>query len=155
MAIKTQGTQLYIIDPDDDSLIEVGCMTAINGIEATRDQLETTCLNSDARTYESGMATPGAATFTINFDPSDDSHVRVYELWQSGEKFEMALGYSDGTAVPDVDTAGEFDLPTTRSFLVMHDSYIANVPQDLALNALVNANVSVQLSGFPDLSAKA
>lgn len=159
MAIKTQGTELYILDPDDCvTVIEVGCVTAIDGISATRDQLESTCLDSLARTYEAGMATPGAMTFTINFDPSETTHNRVYELWRAGTKFEMALGYSDGikdsNEQMDAPTAGSdclFDLPDTRSFLVMHDSFISNVPQTWALNALVTANVSVQLSGFPEL----
>ncbi|GAB3282652.1 hypothetical protein GCM10027347_59020 [Larkinella harenae] len=158
MALKTQGTHLYLIDPDavgGPDVLTIGCVTAVNGIEATREQLETTCLDSPARTYEAGLATPGQMTFTINFDPADESHVRIYELWKAGTKFEMALGYSDGTAVPTVDTNGMFDLPPTRSYLVFHDTYIANVPQDLALNALVTANVAVQLSGFPDLFKKA
>lgn len=157
MALKTQKTNLFLIDPDatgGPEVLQVGCVISIDGIEATRDQLETTCMEGEARTYEPGMPTPGQMTFGINFDPSDDSHVRVYELWRSGTKFEMAIGYSDGTASPSVDTDGLFDLPATRSWLVMHDSYIANVPQTLQLNALVNANVAVQLSGFPDLVRK-
>lgn len=159
MSLKTQGTHLYIIDPDatgGPEVLQVGCVTSIDGIEATRDQLEKTCMESEAREYEPGMPTPGQMTFGINFDPADDSHVRIYELWRAGTKFEMALGYSDGTAAPSgIDTAGQFELPTTRSWLVMHDSYFANVPQSLALNALVTANVAVQLSGFPDLIRKA
>ncbi len=158
MPLKTQGTQLFIIDPDASggpAVLQIGCVTSIDGIEATRDQNESTCLDSEARTYEPGLATPGQATFGINFDPADASHIRVFELWQAGTKFEMALGYSDGTAPPNgVDSAGLFDLPTTRSWLVMHNAYFANVPQNLALNALVTANVAVQLSGFPDIFVK-
>lgn len=157
MALKTQGTQLYIIDEGASGgaeVLTVGCVISIDGIEATRDQLESTCLESEARTYEPGMPTPGQMTFGINFDPADSSHVRVYELWRSGVKFEMAMGYSDGTATPTLDSSDMFNLPTTRSWLVFHDAYIANVPQTLALNALVNANVAVQLSGFPDLIPK-
>lgn len=158
MPLKTQGTQLFIIDPDNCSVMEIACVTSIDGIAATRDQLESTCLDSAARTYEAGMATPGQMSFTINFDPSEASHNRVYELWQAGTKFEMALGYSDGILdsngdmeAPIVDSDCLFDLPDSRTFLVMHDSFFANVPQTLALNALVTANVSVQLSGFPDI----
>lgn len=155
MAIKTQGTNLYILDPDDcTTIIEVGCVTAIDGIEATRDQLDSTCLDSPARTFEPGLATPGQMTFTINFDPADLSHIDVYNLWKAGTKFEMAIGYSDGTEAPTAGTGCLFNLPDTRSFLVLHDSFISNVPQSLALNALVNANVAVQLSGFPDLFRK-
>lgn len=154
MALKTQGSKLYLIDPASGDVVTVGCVNSISGIEATRDQLESTCLEDSARRYEAGLATPGQAQFAIHFDPADASHKRIYDLWQSGDKFEMALGYSDGTVAPDADTAGMFDLPEERSWCVMHDCFIANVPQDLALNALVNAQVSVQLSGFPVLVEK-
>src|SRR5690625_6685379 len=83
MAIKTQGTRLYVIDPGLSgpvSDLNVGCVTSIDGIDTTIEQLETTCLESPARTYVSGLATPGSATFTIQFDPSDASHVRMHEL---------------------------------------------------------------------------
>lgn len=154
MAMKTQGTKLYLIDPADHSLLAIPCAISISGISAQRDQLETTCLEDPARTYEAGLATPGQASFTLHFDPKEDAHKRVYELWVSGDKFELALGYSDGTAPPTVDTDHLFNLPTTRSWIVMHDAYFADVPQELALNALVTANVSVQLSGFPVITAK-
>lgn len=159
MAIKTQGAELYILDPDDcTTVIEVGCVTSISGIEAARDQLESTCLDSPARTYEPGLPTPGQMTFTINFDPADSSHIRVYNLWKEGTKFELALGVGDGikdsSGNQDPPLAGTnclFNLPDTRSWIVMHQSFISNVPLDFALNALVVANVTVQLSDFPDL----
>lgn len=157
MAIKTQGTHIYIVDPDETEpvVITVQCAISASGLNAARDQLESTCLESSARTYEPGLATPGQMSMTLNFDPSYASHTRIYELWQAGTKFELAIGLSDGTAAADVDSDGEFDLPTSRSFFVCHDAYFADVPIDLALNALVTANVSIQLSGFPDLFEKA
>lgn len=100
MAIKTQGTHLYAIDPADDSVLTVGCVTSIDGIDTTLEQIETTCLDSPARTYLAGLATPGAATFGINVDPSDPSHIRLHELKVSGAVLEWAIGWSDGTAAP-------------------------------------------------------
>ncbi len=78
--MKTQGTDLYVIDPDDGTVITVGCPTSIDGIDTSIEQLETTCLNSLARTYEAGLATPGTATFGINVDPKDASHLRLHQL---------------------------------------------------------------------------
>lgn len=155
--MKTQGTKLYIADPSatgGPEVLAIECVISIDGIEAPRDQIESTCLESDARTYEPGMPTPGQMTFGLNFDPKLDSHLKVYNLWKAGTKMEMALGYGDGTAPPTLDSSDLFELPTTRSWLVMHDSYFANVPQNLAINALVTANVAVQLSGFPDIFKK-
>jgi hypothetical protein len=153
LAKKTQGTQLYVADPATDTLITVGCVTNITGITATRDQIETTCLDSTARTYVAGLAAPGAATFTINFDPTDASHVRLHELYVSGDTLEFALGWSDGTAAPTVDTNGTFNLPTTRTWIAF-DGFITDLPFDFALNTVVTSNVSVQVSGFPTLTEK-
>jgi hypothetical protein len=153
LAKKTQGTQLYVADPATDTLITVGCVTNITGITATRDQIETTCLDSTARTYVAGLAAPGAATFTINFDPTDASHTRLHELYVSGDTLEFALGWSDGTAAPTVDTNGTFNLPTTRTWIAF-DGFITDLPFDFALNTVVTSNVSVQVSGFPVLTEK-
>lgn len=153
MAIKTQGTQLYFIDPADDSVVTVGCVTGLTGITAARDQIETTCLDSAARTYEAGMATPGAAQFGINFDTSDASHVRLHELYRDGTTLKWALGWSDGTAAPTVDTASNFNPPTTRSWITF-EGYISDLPFDFALNDVVKSNISVQVSDFPVLQEK-
>ena len=154
MAIKTQGTQLYFIDPDGDQITTVGCVTGITGLTAARDQIETTCLDSAARTYEAGMATPGAAQFTINFDTSDASHVRLHELYRAGTDLQWAIGWSDGTLPPSGASGTQFNLPTSRSW-ISFEGYISDLPFDFALNSVVSSNISVQVSDFPVLHEKA
>jgi len=162
MAVKTQFTDLYFIDPADDSVVEVGCVTTISGLTAQRDQIETTCLNSTGRTYEAGMPTPGAATFGINFDPSDPSHVRLHELYVAGTNLKWALGWSDYAPpqgpglgpVPTVDSNSTFNLPATRTWLAF-EGYVSDLPFDFSLNAVVASTVSVQVSDFPVLVPKA
>lgn len=154
MAVKTQGTDLYFVDPYDDSITKVGCVTSITGVNAARDQIEVTCLDSAARVYEAGLGAPGAATFGINFDPTDTSHVRLHEIYVAGTKIEWALGWSDGTAAPtSVDSDGEFVLPATRSY-ISFNGYISDLPFDFSLNAVVSSSVSVQVSDFPVLASK-
>src|SRR6056297_2941262 len=113
MSIEAQGTKLYAVDPADESLIEVGCVTSIDGIDTTVEQIETTCLDDLARTYVSGLATPGSATFGVNFDPSDTTHTRLHELKVAGTTLAWVVGFSDGTADPTVDSGGTFDLATS------------------------------------------
>ena len=84
MAKKTQGTDLYAIDPDTGTLLAPGCITSIDGIDTAIEQIETTCLQDSARRYEAGLATPGTATFGINTDPEDPDHVRLHELKIAG-----------------------------------------------------------------------
>lgn len=158
MALKTQGTNVYIIDPDasaGEEILRIACAISVSGVSAPRDQLDSTCLEDSARTYEAGLMTPGAATLSLNFDPTQDSHMRLYELWQDGTKFDLAIGYSDGTAAPELASDGvSFDFPTTRTFMELTDTYVADVPQTIDTNALVTAEVSLQLSGVPTLYKK-
>lgn len=150
----TQGTQLYFRDPVGPTVTEVDCATAINGIEATRDQIETTCLAGASRTYEPGMPTPGQAQVTLNFDPSEPSHVRLHELYRAGTKVEWAIGWSDGTAPPTLGTSDDLELPTSRSW-INWNGFITNIPFDFALNAVVGSTMPIQLSDFPVLTPKA
>lgn len=155
MAVKTQGTKLYIIDPADESILAIDCATSIDGITAAREQIETTCLEDQARTYEAGLATPGTMNVSINYDPTNASHERLHELYTEGLKFNAAIGWSDGTAAPTADSAGNFELPLTRSFLVLLNTFVADFPFDFSQNSVVSSNVSMQLSGFPTLYPKA
>lgn len=149
MARLTQGTQLFFVDPYDNTVVEVACATAISGIEASRDQIETTCLSGSSRTYEPGMPTPGQAQITINADGREASHVRLHELYRDGTKVNWAIGWSGSTAPPTVDSNGEFTLPADREWSTFN-GYVANFPFDFAPNAVVTSNVPVQLSDFPE-----
>lgn len=157
MASKTQGVQMYTIDPANDSVLEVGCVISIDGIDTTLPQIDTTCMAANARTYIAGLAEPGAATFGIQFDPADDSHVRLHQLKVAGTTLQWAIGFSDGTAPPTVhvDTAGDgtFQTPTSRSWIVF-EGFMNSYPFSAALNAVWTSNVGIQISGEPTVIPK-
>lgn len=155
MAQKTQGTMLYVIDPDDDSVLEVGCITNISGLDSTLDQIETTCLSENARTYVAGLATPGTATFTINADSEDESHIRLHQLKKTGENLQWAIGWSDGVAPPTVaaGTPATFTLPTTRSWITF-EGFMNSFSFDFSQNSVVTSSVGIQVSGDPDWAPK-
>lgn len=152
--LKSQGTSVYFIDPVNDNIVELDCVTAISGITASRDQIETTCLKDQARKYESGMMTPGTASFTVSYDPADAALTRLHQLYVTGETINFAIGLSDGVAEPTgVDSDGDFITPTSRSF-VLFEGYVSEFPWDFALNALVTNAISVQVSDFPTVLNK-
>lgn len=153
MAIETQGTRLYTIDPDDETLITVGCITSLDGIDTTNEQIETTCLSDNARTYLAGLATPGSATFEINFDTSDATHTRLHELKVAGTTLLWAVGFSDGTTAPTVDSGGTFDLATSRSW-ILFSGFMTNFPFSFAQNSVVQSSIGIQISGEPEVKAK-
>jgi hypothetical protein len=157
MTIKAQGTDLFAIDPATGTLLDVGCITSIDGIDTAIDQIETTCLNDLSRTYEAGLATPGAATFGLMFDPADPAHIRLHQLKTSGATLHWVIGFSDGTVNPTVgtDSSGddEFVLPATRSWLTF-DGYMNSYPFTFGLNTMVTSTVGIQVSGEPILLPK-
>lgn len=155
MAMKTQNSQLFTIDPEDGTVLRITCVTSIDGIDSTIEQIETTCLEGDSRTYDSGLATPGAATFGIQTDPRDGSHVRLHQLKTAGITLPWALGWSDGkeiepTAVQDSNGNYDFDLPETRTWITFN-GFMNSFPFSFALNAVVTSTVGIQVSGDPIL----
>lgn len=151
MAKLSQGTKLYWIK-DTTTVVAVDAVN-INGISASRDSIETTTLSDNAKTFAPGLMSPGSAQFTIQFDPSNTAHKDLHAAYVAGTVLKWALGWSDGTAAPTA-AAGAFTLPTTRSFLAF-EGYVQDVTFDFSLNSVVTSQVSVQVSGFPNLSGKA
>jgi hypothetical protein len=157
MAVKTQGTQLFFIDPDatgGPEVVAVECATSLSGLGAPREQIETTCLESDDREYVAGLSTPSQLTLNLNADFATESHFRLYELWKDGGNISFAIGLGSDPGVPTLDSNGDFDLPTTRTFVVF-DGFIADFPIDLQLNAVVTAAITVQVSGGYTIFRKA
>jgi hypothetical protein len=95
-----------------------------------------------------GLRTPGQATIGLNADPSFASHIRLHELSEDDtvDFVKWAVGWSDGTAAPTVDTSGDFVLPTSRTWFTFQ-GYVADFPFDFAQNTVVTSTVSIQRSG--------
>lgn len=148
MAKLTKGTQIYFIDPADDSVVEVTGVTTFNPGGAPADQIDTTTLTDEAKTFMRGMRTPGQASMEINADPTNASHVRLHELALDDtiDYVAFAVGWSDGTAAPTADSDGDFVLPTTRTWFTF-DAYVADFPFDFATNSVVKSSVSLQRTG--------
>ena len=147
MAVRTQGTHLYIVRENGTEVLPVGCITSLDGIAAPRSNIDTTCLGDQDRTFEPGMREPGTASFSINTDPTDESHNLLHELYRSGEMVRFAVGWADGEDAPTTAANGDFDdLPETRSWITF-SGYVSDYPYSFTQNAVVTSNISVQISG--------
>lgn len=161
MAVLTQGTQVFMLDKTSPAgtatVREVECATSFSPGGNPADSIEDTCLKDKTRSYRKGLRTPGQASLTVNADPANASHVRLYELSESDEdtKQKWAIGWSDGpededgepTALPTVNAAGtDFDLPTTRTWFVF-EGHVSDFPFDFAANTVVSTAATIQRSG--------
>lgn len=155
MSKKVAGTNLYAIDPVNGSVLVVGCPTSIDGIDTSIEQIETTCISDTARTYEAGLATPGTASFGINTDTSDPSHVRLHQLKISGTTLQWAVGWSespDTAPTTEQDSAGEWTfVPNPARSWILFEGFMNSFPFSFALNDVVKSTVGIQVSGEPEL----
>lgn len=160
MSVKTQGSQLYFVAPgegDVPTVYKLACATSLSGLSSPREQIETTCLESSAREYEGGLSTPGQVTVTVNFDPSEPSHVRLYEMWRDNEaNTNFAIGYGGpADSDPTLDSDGvTLNFPTNRHFLEF-EGYVVDVPHEGALNSVWVSAMPIQISGPYTLYSKA
>ena len=149
MAVLSQGTNVYFLDPDSGEVVEVDCATSFSPGGNPAEQIETTCLSETSRSYLPGLRTPGQATLEINPDPENASHIRMHELAETDPSpvLRWAVGWADGMGEPDVDVEGDdFELPETRTWFVF-EGYISDFPFDFTQNAVVTSSVSIQRSG--------
>lgn len=158
--MKAQGSELYLIDPADDSLLEVGCVLNFTFAGVQIEQNEVTCLADAVRRYEPGLGTPGAANFGIQTSPTDASHIRLHELFAAQTRdLKFALGWSDGTGIdPSVEAGSpgadaDWDLPATRSWLIF-EGFMNSFPFEFAQNTSVASNIGIQVSGMPQWIVK-
>jgi hypothetical protein len=154
MSMKTQGTQLYAIDPADDSILAIVAVTSIDGIDSAVDSIETTPLEALAREFVSGLKSPGAASFGINADPSKPSHLRLHQLKTAGTALKWALGWSDAVGTAPTVTAKDSVLPPTRTWITF-EGFMTAYPFAFAQNDVVKSTVGIQISGDPILVPKA
>ncbi|NMY89826.1 phage tail tube protein [Pseudomonas oryzihabitans] len=162
MAMLTQGTQIFALVPPStgtgkNTVMEIEGVTAFNPGGNPADQIDTTTLKDQDRTFEKGLRTPGSASMTIQADATKASHVRLHELSQAAGKntVRWVVGFSDGpkddkgapTAVPTANTDGtDFVLPTTRTWFIF-DGYVSDFPFDFATNSVVSTAATVQRTG--------
>ena len=151
MSILSQGTNVYVLDPNDGTpaVLKIECATSLSPGGDPSDQIEDTCLEAFERSYKAGLRTPGQATMGINADPDNESHLTLYDLSRQNPApvLKFAIGWSDGTDAPtlNVDEDG-FELPNTRTWFTFQ-GYIADFPFDFSQNTLVTTEVSIQRSG--------
>ena len=151
--MTTQGTKVFFVDPTTNELVQVVCPTSVTVPRATREQVDVTCLDDSDRRFRPGLGNPTTATFSINFDAAEPSHVRLVNLQQTGQTLDWVVGLSDGVSLPTVDTSGDVTLPTTRSFWTFQ-GYVVDTPMASEIAADYTMEITIQMSGNSTLFPK-
>lgn len=162
MAIKTQGTQVYFVNTIVDGvtqavtyeLIEIDCPTALSAGGESIEEIEVTCLKDNVRRYVGGLATPGEATLTVNYDHTDVSLLDLKALHNSGEITTFVIGFSNGETDPTIAAStGVVTYPNDRSYLAF-DAYVMSFPFTFELNAVVTSEIGLRVTGKTNLYNK-
>lgn len=159
MSKLTQGTQIYVIDPrgSSASVLTVDCATNFTPGGSPKSQIDDTCLDeTEAMKYRAGLMSPGQGTITINADPTNPAHIALHEMFRDVgvEGLKWAVGWSDGTENPGVNSSEDFDLPATRTWFTF-EGYISDFPFDFQGNAVVVSTLNIQRSGAAQWIKKA
>ena len=149
MSKLTQGTEIYFIDPSDDTtVIKIAGCSTFNPGGAPADQIEDTSLDLDTKTYKRGLRTPGEASASVFADPTEASHITLHGLANSATDttVKWAVGWSDDTGTPPTALAGVFTLPSTRTWFTF-DGYVKDFPLDFSTNTVVTTALAIQRTG--------
>ena len=116
--VLTQGTQVWIEHGDSaaPTLTKMDCITSISLGDDSVSDIDDTCLEeTDTKTSQPGLNTPGEGEIVIKTDPLNASHMKLLQLAENREPVKVYIGWSDGTTAPTLN-ATVVTLPTTRTF---------------------------------------
>ncbi|MCO1336741.1 hypothetical protein MO867_20650 [Microbulbifer sp. OS29] len=155
MSQLAQGTNIYFIDPADDTVMKVTGVNSFNPGGNPADQLDDTSLEDLDKKFKRGLRTPGQASVGLKINPQNAVHKRLHALSQDDTvgSIQWAVGWSDGTEPPTVDSKN-FTLPVSRTWFTF-EGYVADFPFDFQQNSLVTGEMSIQRSGGSAWTPKA
>ena len=147
MSIKTQGTQLYIVDTTgtEDTLIKFDCPTGITGLgSGGQDEIETTCLDAETKSFVLGLKDGGEVSVPFIYDDTNSSHRKLFAL--VGENTEVCVCLSNGTNPPTLNSSGVIVQPASRTS-IKFNAAIKQPPLDFATNEVVRGTMPLRVSG--------
>jgi len=147
--VKTQGTELFYINPDDVSpeVVKMVCPTGVSGLGGAKDQIESTCLDTtDDKTYVAGLGNPGQISVPFNLIPREASHQDLLTLKDAGTVLHWLACLSEAATDPTMDTDYHFVVPAGRTSFAF-DAFIKDVNIDVATNEIVRGTLTLQRSG--------
>lgn len=100
--LRTQGTELYMLDPDatvGNEVLKIGNITAYGDFGKQANDIPTTNLDSTAVEKISGLPDNGDLGLTVNVDPKSNAHKKLDSLAGTDARRIFVIGYSDGIGI--------------------------------------------------------
>ena len=150
-SIKSQGSQLYVVDSLTSSVaavVAITCPTGISGLGGAADQIDDTCLDATVdRSFVRGLGNPGQVSvpFVLK-SPTAASHELLFLLKDSGDTVGWMICLSDGTDAPTLDVNDALVAPVGRTSFAFQ-AYVSDVTIDVATNEVVRGTLTLQRSG--------
>lgn len=111
----SDGTELFL-SLDGTTVINFDCPTALTGLGFTAAEREQSCLNNPISTSKPGKRKLNAFQVPFRVTRGSDAHQYLLGLSEEANpnlELPYAVGWTDGTADPDLDTSGAFVAPGT------------------------------------------
>ena len=145
LGLKTQGTEIYLLD-ETDTLNEVrklGNITDLGEFGPVAGDIDVTNLDSTAKEYFSGLVDNGTITIGFNYDPADVSQQTLNSL-AGGANKRFVIGCSE--AGTDVTYSAGFTIPTDRTTLDFQAS-VQGMPKGASVDDVWRGTISLRVSG--------
>lgn len=95
--VLSQGTTITI---DCDGTPEkIGCITSFTTPSASRDEIDLTCLTSDAKEFSLDLVDNGTATFDLILDDCDDGQEALTAQLGEEKSCEFVITLNGGTTI--------------------------------------------------------
>lgn len=141
--VLTQGTHVWILHGATPTLTRVLCVKSIAWGEDSTTEIDTTCLEeTEVKTSDDGLATPGQGSLVINTDPKNSTHMILLEAAANKELVGIYVGWSDGISEPTL-TDGVVVLPEDRTWSYA-DAKLRKNPAIFDPDALVNHTIPMK-----------
>lgn len=147
--IKTQGTELYLLDTDNATVLKIACIRGLSGVGGQASDIDITCLDDlKSRRYLPGLVDNGTATFQMAMDLDSPAYLRLGEI-VAGGNYKWAVGFSDGYGIdPNYDAGppADFDLPSGRSWMLFEGG-VNQLQRSGEIDSVWMADISIRVSG--------
>lgn len=144
--LKTQGTELYILDESatGNEVRKIGQITGFSGVGGTAGEITATNFDSTAQEFVTGLKDNGTISINLDWDPKSTAHQALDGL-VGGKNVRFLIACAEATTQPTFATA-EYTLPATRTLL----DFVAGVlsfQKDAGTDDIWRGSVSIRVSG--------